>query len=197
MKKLGLLLLLIWAMSIPASAVEYNVDKAAKNVAKFVSQAPLDEFEGVTDKIDGYIKWEGNQIPPDQTAWKSCRIYLEVELNGLDTGIGLRNRHMRENYLETIKFPYAHFDAHLTDLKKVSDTLYTTTAEGTFNIHGVDKPLTTQATVASGPTGLHVLCNFDVRLSDYSIKIPKLMFMKLNELINVRLDFFLKPVTDK
>ncbi|MBK9304990.1 MAG: YceI family protein [bacterium] len=34
---------------------------------------------------------------------------MDVDLAALDTGIGLRNRHMRENHLETDRFPQAVF----------------------------------------------------------------------------------------
>ena len=40
-------------------AGEYHVDKERENQVKFISDAPLEDFEGVTDKIDGYIFWEG------------------------------------------------------------------------------------------------------------------------------------------
>ena len=36
-----------------ASAEEYHVDETAKNVIKFISDAPIENFEGVTNKIDG------------------------------------------------------------------------------------------------------------------------------------------------
>ena len=51
-------------------------------------------------------------------------------------------------------------------------------------------------TVVAGPTGLKVTSGFEIKLPDYKIKIPKLMFMKLNELITLKLEFNLKPATD-
>jgi|WetSurMetagenome_2_1015567.scaffolds.fasta_scaffold37999_2 polyisoprenoid-binding protein YceI len=195
-KALSLLTIFLTFASL-VTAAEYHVDRSAKNVVKFISEAPLEEFDGVTDKIDGYLRWTGDQIPPDQTNWQSCELYFEVELNGLDTGIGLRNRHMRDDFLETDKFPYASFKGHLKDLQKTSDTLYTAVAEGTFNVHGVDKPLNVNATVIPSPAGLRVQCNFEVKLPDYNIKIPKLLFMKVNEVIRLQVDYYLKPATDK
>jgi len=197
MKKASMLLALLLTSAPLITAAEYDVDRSAKNVVKFISEAPLEEFEGVTDRIDGYVRWEGDQTPPDQTAWKSCELYFEVELNGLDTGIGMRNRHMREDFLETDKFPFASFKAHLKDLQKISDTLYTATAEGTFSVHGVDKPLSTTATVTSWPVGLRIQCNFEIKLPDYDIKIPKLLFMKINEVIRLQVNYYLKPAAIK
>lgn len=39
---------------------EYHIDAAAKNKVKFISDAPLEAFAGVTDKIDGYAAWQGD-----------------------------------------------------------------------------------------------------------------------------------------
>ena len=37
-------------------------------------------------------------------------------------------------------------------------------------------------------------CSFQVSLSDHEIPIPKLMFMKIDEIMELDLDFFLSPV---
>ena len=79
---------------------EYNVDKSAKNIVKFISDAPMEDFEGITDKIDGYL------INDDISNLKNSEFYFEVDLNSVKTGIALRDRHMREDYLNTAK-PFA------------------------------------------------------------------------------------------
>jgi polyisoprenoid-binding protein YceI len=197
MKNILFSLLLLFVLGVSSNAVEYQVDRTARNTVTFISHAPLEQFEGVTDRIDGYIFWEGDHVPPDQTQWPSCKLYFEVELNGLDTGIGLRNRDMREEYLETDKYPYARFNARLKDLRKVSDALYAAEAVGTFTIHGVDRPVSTTANVIPTASGFRVQCNFEVTLPDYKIKVPKLMFLKLNELIKLQVDFYCIPATKK
>lgn len=183
-------------LTIATGAAEYQVDRSAKNSVVFISDAPLEDFEGVTDRIDGYVKWDGEAFPPDQTKLPASELYFEVELGSLDTGIGLRNRHMREDYLETEKYPYAQFTAHLTEAKRISDTLYSTTAVGKFKIHGEEREMSIPTTIISKSGAVRVLCDFDIKLTDFKIKIPKLMFMKLNELIKLKLDFYLKQAND-
>jgi len=178
-------------------AAEYHVDQSRANLVKFISDAPLDDFEGVTRKIDGYIHWEGSDQPPDQTRMQTSELYFEVDLASLDTGIGLRNRHMRENYLETDKYPFAQYRARLTQLTRVSDTLYTCSAEGTMTIHGVEKPMASTANVVASGAGLRVITDFEVNLNDFRIKIPKIMFLKLSEIIKLELDFYMKKADGK
>ena len=94
-----LLILFIFTFSNLAIADELQVDKSKTNVVKFTAKAPsflslapvVGSFDGVTAKIDGYVFWTGSDMKSDS------ELYLEVDLNSLDTGIGLRNRHMREN----------------------------------------------------------------------------------------------------
>jgi len=176
-------------------AAEYDVDKSAKNIARFVSSLKFDTFEGITDKIDGYVKWDGTQPVDETLSSANNELYFEVLLASLDTGIGLRNRHMRENCLETDKYPYASYKAHITKVEKQSDGSFAITAEGKFTIHGVEKPMTITGTVTQENNGYHVKSDFVVRLTDHNIEVPTLMFLKINENIKVSVDFFVKGVS--
>lgn len=166
---------------------EYQIDKNQHNQVKFISDAPIEDFEGVTDQIDGYIFWEGEDLT------NKSEIYLEVDLNSLDTGIGLRNRHMRENYLHTDKFPFTHYKGKITESKRKDDTTYTVVTEGMIFIHGVEKPLSVQGTlIKAGENGFRIKSDSQVKLSDFNIEIPSIMFYKINETMELVLDFFIR-----
>ncbi len=187
-----ILFLIIAVIMINAGwGAEYQVDKAQKNLVKFISDAPMEDFEGITDKIDGYIFWEGEDL------LNKSEMYFEVDLSSLDTGIGLRNRHMRENYLETEKFPFTHFTGHLTSADKLAEGEYQVTAQGTMFIHGVEKNLTVEGKIVSIPEGYQIQAKFITPLSDYNIEIPQLMFFKIDENMRLELDFYVKPADKK
>lgn len=171
-----------------AMAVEYQVDKSQKNLVKFISDAPLENFEGITDKIDGYLLFEGDNI------LQNSELYFEVDLNSLDTGIGLRNTHMRENYLETSKFPFTHFTGKLFKAEKISENNYQAVAQGNMFIHGVEKEITIDGVLIQTVDGFRIQAKFVTPLSDYKIKIPKIMFFKIDENIKVEVDFYVKKV---
>jgi polyisoprenoid-binding protein YceI len=172
-------------------AGEYHVDKEQENQVKFISDAPLEDFEGVTDKIDGYIFWEGDDL------LNNSELYFEVDLNSLDTGIGLRNRHMRENYLHTDKYPFTHFTGKLTRANKVEDGRYEVTVEGTMYIHGVEKAMTAEGTITAAENGYKIQTNFTVALTDYNIEVPQLMFMKIDENMQLELNFYVETVVNE
>lgn len=167
---------------------EYQVDKSQKNLVKFISDAPLENFEGVTDKIDGYLFFEGDNL------LQNSELYFEVDLNSLDTGIGLRNTHMRENYLETSNFPFTHFTGKLIHLEKTSENSYQAKAQGKMFIHGVEKEMIVDGVLMQVDDGFRIQAKFITPLSEYKIKIPKIMFFKIDENIQVEVDFYVKRV---
>ena len=177
------------------SAAELQVDKSGKNLVKFTSNAKIETFSGVTDRIDGYVLWPGDALKPDAVV-AGNKVYFEVELNGLDTGIGLRNRHMREIYLETDKYPYAHYSGEVVKVDPAANGAYTVTTSGKLFIHGKEQPVTLDGLVTPQGGDYRVQYKFDVKLPDYSIEVPTLMFLKLSEIIQLELDFTLK-VTQK
>jgi polyisoprenoid-binding protein YceI len=175
----------------PATAVELQVDKTQKNLVKFTSNAKFETFSGTTDKIDGYVLWPGDVLKPDTVPAQS-KLYFEVQLNGLDTGIGLRNRHMREEYLETDKFPLARYAGTISGVDSSGNQTYTVKTSGALSIHGVDRPVQISGMVSPQGDHFRVQSNFEVKLTDYGIKVPSMMFLKLNEVIRIVLDFNVK-----
>ena len=182
----------VGAFGPPADAAgqEYQVELGRENRVRFVSDAPLEDIEGLTDRIDGFLFLAGEGLG-GETELAASEFYFEVDLASMDTGIGLRNRHMRDNYLETDEFPFTSFTGRVTRLEEDGPGSYRAVTEGTLAIHGVEREREIGCTATSRDAGLRVRCAFQATLSDHDIPIPKLMFMKIDEVIEVELDFFL------
>ena len=186
MQKLLLVIVFVFtSMSLISS--EYNVDKTKTNVVKFTSNAPIEDFTGVTEKIDGYLLGEQNDPA------KGSELYFQVELGSLDTGIGLRNRHMRENYLHTDKFPLAEYTGKIVSAKK-NGKVWDVVVEGKMKIHGKEISQTINGTLTSTGNGFNIKTNFIVKLSSHDIEIPSLMIKKINEDMKLDLNFNLVKV---
>jgi polyisoprenoid-binding protein YceI len=177
-----------WA---PVGAQEYHVDVAAERRVVFVSEAPIEAFEGVTERIDGYVILDGDGVRAGD-AFEGAELYFEVDLASLDTGIGLRNRHMRDNYLEVEAHPWATFTGDVHRIEP-SDDGWRVQSRGVFAVHGVEQPRTLTCLASEDGQGYDVDCAFDVRLSDHDIEIPRVMFLKLAEDVRVQLSFRLRP----
>ena len=60
---------------------------------------------------------------------------------------------------------------------------------GAFTVHGVERTLGVACPVVREGQGYRVRCQFPVRLSDHQIKIPSIMIMKLNNQVDLTVDF--------
>ena len=157
----------------------------------FESHAPMESFEGTTRKVTGRILFDPAAIGDSVT------VEVEVDLATLDTGIALRNRHMRENHLETDAYPTAVFrggrvTGRSADAVGVGDTV-TLELAGTFTLHGVTRELTVPVTLTRRESVLAVGTHFDVHLSDYEIARPRFLLLKLDEVQNVTVQLIVVP----
>ncbi|MBK7105699.1 MAG: YceI family protein [Ignavibacteriae bacterium] len=166
-------------------ASEFHVKKSDKNSVKFISDAPIEDFEGVTNNIDGYLYFE-NELEINS------QLHFEVDLRTLDTGIGLRNRHMRENYLETDDYPMAAYSGKIVKSEKISENKFKVNLNGEMNIHGVNKKQNIEGIVEFIGDEIKVTTNFNVKLSDHKIEVPSLMFVKIDENMDLHVNFFLE-----
>lgn len=186
--------LLLLTVALPgtpedAGSQEFQVDRQGPRTVRFISQTTLEEFEGVGESIDGYVYLPGGVRVGD--GFSDSQLYLEVELSGLDTGISLRNRHMRDNYLETDRFPYATFSGRVERIERDATGPYRVSALGTFQVHGVERERTLTCQASSTGARYAVTCRFPVSLRDHDIEIPRVMFLKLAEEVEVVLEFTL------
>lgn len=180
------------AIGPPLRAQELDVDRSADRLVRFVSSTQVDDFDGVTEGIDGYVLLDGEPLSAS-TGADGTELYLEVDLASIDTGIGLRNRHMRDNYLEVDEYPYASFRGSIASVAPRAGGGHQVTAAGTFTIHGVSREREITCDVTPAGEGYRAACAFQVLLSDHDIEIPKVMFLKLANEIQVEVEFTVSP----
>lgn len=95
--------------------------------------------------------------------------HFRVDLSTLDTGIDLRNTHMREKYLEVDKFPHA-----VLAFRKVpiaangSEEVF----GGRLDLHGHSRPVEVSAKVERSGPRIRIAAHFTLLLTDYGVAIP-------------------------
>ncbi|EOZ98381.1 hypothetical protein A33Q_1035 [Indibacter alkaliphilus LW1] len=148
----------------------------------FLSKASLNEFNGESKQLNGLVDLDKNLLD------------FYIDLNTLKTGIGLRDRHMRENYLETHKYQFAEFTGKIAEGPELKPgESRKVTAKGKFKIHGVEREIEVPGTIKRiNDSNLELEANFKVILSDYKIDIPKVMFYELSEEQSVTIKATLK-----
>jgi polyisoprenoid-binding protein YceI len=117
---------------------------------------------------------------------------LAVDLRTLDSGINLRNEHLREKYLEVNKgtgFDTATLSAiDLTGLSPVAPE-----GKGSFTglltVHGVAKTVSGAVDVRRAAGGLRVKASFELDLSDYGIAKPRYLGVGVTNTVQVEVAF--------
>jgi polyisoprenoid-binding protein YceI len=84
----------------------------------------------------------------------------------------------------------------VTNVEETADGVYAVDTDGVLKIHGREQPLTLTSKVTGGEESYMIQSDFNVNLKDFDVKIPKLMFMKLNEVIEIEVDFMVDRFAD-
>ena len=191
-------LLLLAASSALADPRTYSITDDGKNYATFESAATLETIKGTTTKVLGTIKAD----PADPS---TAAVDVTIDLSSLDTGIAMRNEHMRsEKFLDVEKFGSATFKSVSVGAPKsiAANQAAEISVTGDFTLHGVTKRVTVpvrvvvipESELTKGSRGpgdwVHATTTFPIKLTDYAITVPEKLMMKLSNEVWVKLDVF-------
>jgi len=117
---------------------------------------------------------------------------VEVDLTTLDTGIELRDTHLRDTYLEVDRSQnFAR--AVLSDI--ALDGADPRTFEGetaftaTLRLHGVERPMSGVAEMARTPDGIGVVAHFPISLTDHAIQAPRYLGVGVRDQLEAEVRF--------
>lgn len=100
----------------------------------------------------------------------------------------LQKEHFNENYMESNLFPTASFSGYIIeDYDFTKDGSYNVRAKGKFTLHGITQERILQGDLVVKNGTMRLSCNFNIQLSDYEIKIPRIVHEKLASEIKVLL----------
>jgi polyisoprenoid-binding protein YceI len=120
------------------------------------------------------------------------KIELTVALKDVDTGMGLRNKHMGED-LEADKFPNVSLSVPTEALKGFEDgKKFSGTAKGTIALHGKTKEVPFKYDVECKAGVCNVNGSADLNLKDYEIKIRSYMGITVKPEVSIGASFKLK-----
>lgn len=120
---------------------------------------------------------------------------LAVDLRSLDSGIGLRNEHLRDNYLEVGKGD-GYQQAVLSDLRLEGDAATVqgrTGFSGRLRLHGTTREVKGQADVHRDGGSVRVDASFPVTISDYGIPKPQYLGVGVRNEVQVKVSLVATP----
>ena len=135
-------------------------------------------FEAKTEAVSGQVSLGADQPGALDGA-------LSVDLRTLKTGIGIRDRHMRDNYLEVEKAP--GFETATIEDIQIEKLEGKTTFNGTLVLHGERKPVSGSATIARQGGGYSVEAEFPVKVSEFNIAKPTYLGVGVQDQIKIKI----------
>lgn len=118
------------------------------------------------------------------------QIAVAVPLAGLDTGIGLRDQHMKEKYLEVGHYPKAELTVARDQLRfPDAGSKVSAEARGKMKIHGRAKPVSFHYTARSVARGYDVDGKVRLKIPDYGINVPSYLGVTVKPDVDVEVHF--------
>ncbi len=140
---------------------------------KFYSYTVLEDIEAETKSTKGLINLD------------DASFYFEIPITSFDFERDLMEEHFNENYMESEEYPTATFEGKATKNIDI-ESGGTYTFSGSLNIHGKTQKRDLEVSIKKDETGNIILnSEFKVKLVDHKIKIPKVVFANIAEVIDV------------
>lgn len=153
--------------------------------AEFDSSVPLHSFTGVSDHLVGKINLADSTVD----------FYLDV--NTLETGISKRDKDMLET-LNAEEYPFAEFFGKLTTpFNPNKNGTEEVTVEGEFTVHGNTRDVKIDGTLEKTGEGLQLNAAWTLDITDYDIEPPGILFYRVSDEIDIRIDALLKPIDEQ
>jgi len=102
--------------------------------------------------------------------------------------------HFNEKFLESEKYPKSTFIGVVNGYSNGKNGKQNVTAIGKLSIHGITKDVTIPGTIENTGNNLLLKSKFMVRLADYNISIPQIVWQNISEVVEVNLDFVYVPL---
>lgn len=173
---------LVWCFFAPVLHLSAQGFKSVESQTGFYSSAPLEDIKASNTAGSALFNLETGAIA------------FRIPIKEFQFRKKLMQAHFNENFMESEKFPYATFEGKIIDLNRDIKGSQEVTAEGILVIHGVSKRISERGKIHFGSKNLTMESTFHVKLEDFDIKIPKVLFQNIAETVEVTLNFSFQPI---
>ena len=130
------------------------------------------------------------KTPDLLVAEQDGNLVITVPLANLSTGIDLRDRHMKEKYLEVPKYPNAVLTVARTALKVPSSgEKLATDTPGTLQLHGQTRPVTVHYEAKGDGGSIATSGSVHINMTDYGIQVPSYLGVTVKPEVDVTASF--------
>ena len=187
MKKTHALVLAIGLVATGAATRAQAADTYKVSGGEVTVSCPLTvggSFEAKTKTLSG-------EVAPVAETPGAIQGTLKVELQTLETGIAMRDRHMRNNYLEVEKGP-TFSTATFEDIR-VEKLEGKTVFSGVLTLHGQKKKISGAADLQQKDGRIRVQAQFALKVSDFEIPAPTYLGIGVRDEIQIKVALTATP----
>jgi polyisoprenoid-binding protein YceI len=188
--------LLALSVAVPAIAWTRSAESLSMQAESRIwvdGKSSIKDFSCKAPEVSAVIDAAPNAVASVAAGEKAVRtVRITVPADKMDCGNGTMNQHMKKalkvDENPTIVFRLASYEVSKT-ANGANGTL-----RGTLALGGVEKPVTIAAEGSTVAGALHVTGSYEVKMSDYDLTPPSLMFgrIKVRDAVDVKFDLMLK-----
>jgi hypothetical protein len=175
-------ILIFWIILLPLNGFSQKRYTAEKAFISFFSEGVLEEIKGTNTKVSSILDLMNGEVA-----------YL---LNPKDFQFEkkLMQVHFNEKYMESEKYPRSSFQGKVMGYDPSNMHLQHVKAVGKLTIHGVTKEVDVPGTLHIEGNTVTLRSKFVVKLEDYNIKIPQIVWQNIAQQVEVTVHFLYRPV---
>lgn len=165
-------------LSTQVAAQKFSV---AQSEVSFFSDAAVEDIEAKNKKVSGLFNVETGEI------------VFSIPIAEFQFDKSLMKEHFNEKYMESDKFPKATFQGKVEGFSKSVSGKQDVRAMGKLTIHGETNNINVPGSIEKVGDNYVVKSKFIVKLVDYKIEIPTLLWQNIAEQVEVTTEFTFKP----
>lgn len=153
--------ILILALSILYSLPAYTKLRILESSVEFIAtgRPAFIKAHGTVSLLNTSIEIENNQLNG----------IAAVDLTSLDSGIELRDQHLKSKYLNTNKYPKAIL---VFENQKITLDGKVNTIQGKLKFHGIEKLVELKMEFQESDSVIFLQSSFDILLTQFGIELP-------------------------
>lgn len=163
-------------------ALRFEVDPAASEITIGIVST-LHDIEGKTSTLRGTVTGSIARLAED------AEVHLTIDAASITTGLGLRDRGMRENQLEVNTYPTITFESKgLAEIGRVDTAAISASLllAGRLTLHGATREITLPVEASYKDGVLSATGETALLISDYKIEDPSILILSVEDKVTIR-----------
>ena len=159
-----------------------NIYFTRSGSVSFFSGTPLEDIKANNEQVTCVLDMETGKTS------------FRIPIRGFVFKNALMQEHFNENYLESEKYPNASFNGEIQNWNNLlmNEEPKQVVIAGEMTIHGVTNSIKENGIIYKRKKKVNGQATFNISLSDYMVKIPKILKKNIAESVELKINLELK-----